>query len=62
MKISLTLILSTAQVTLNLPNMMKQKTDAVKSLTTGIAGLFKANKVTRVDGFGTISGPNQVGS
>jgi len=49
-----------AQVTLNLPNMMKQKTDAVKSLTTGIAGLFKANKVTRVDGFGTISGPNQV--
>ncbi len=32
-------------VTLNLPNMMKQKTDSVKALTSGIAQLFKKNKV-----------------
>ena len=34
-----------AGVTLNLPNMMKQKEDAVKALTSGIAQLFKKNKV-----------------
>ena len=33
-------------VSLNLPNMMKQKEDAVKQLTSGIAQLFKKNKVT----------------
>ena len=32
-------------VTLNLPNMMKQKEDSVKALTGGIALLFKKNKV-----------------
>ncbi|CAK8690317.1 unnamed protein product [Clavelina lepadiformis] len=48
------------QVTLNLPNMMKQKNNAVTALTSGIAGLFKANKVTRVEGHGTIQSPNQV--
>ena len=32
-------------VSLNLPNMMKQKEDAVKQLTSGIAQLFKKNKV-----------------
>ena len=30
--------------------MMKQKSTAVSALTSGIAGLFKANKVTRIDG------------
>jgi len=39
---------------------MEQKTKAVSGLTSGIAGLFKANKVTRVDGFGSVSGPNEV--
>ena len=32
-------------VTLNLPNMMKQKSDSVKALTSGVAHLFKKNKV-----------------
>jgi len=58
-KILIGLLLS-AQVSLNLPNMMKQKSTAVSALTSGIAGLFKANKVTRVDGHGTIQSPNQV--
>ena len=34
-----------ASVSLNLPNMMKQKEDAVKQLTSGIGMLFKKNKV-----------------
>lgn len=41
--------------------MMEQKRNAVTGLTSGIAGLFKANKVTRVDGHGTIKSPTQVG-
>jgi len=49
-----------ATVTLNLPKMMEQKSTAVKGLTSGIAALFKANKVTRIDGFGSITGPNEV--
>merc|ERR1712212_1255324 len=48
------------EVKLNLPKMMEQKSKAVSGLTAGIAGLFKANKVTRVDGFGSVAGPNQV--
>lgn len=47
-------------VRLDLPAMMKQKTTAVSSLTNGIAMLFKQNKVDRFDGFGKITGPNQV--
>nr|CAB3238182.1 dihydrolipoyl dehydrogenase, mitochondrial [Phallusia mammillata] len=48
------------EVKLNLDKMMEQKRNAVTGLTSGIAGLFKANKVTRVDGFGTIKSPTQV--
>lgn len=33
-------------VKINLPNLMKAKSDAVKGLTGGIAMLFKANKVS----------------
>lgn len=47
-------------VRLDLPALMKQKTTAVGSLTNGIAMLFKQNKVDRFDGFGHITGPNQV--
>jgi len=47
-------------VRLDLPTLMKQKTTAVSSLTNGIAMLFKQNKVDRVEGFGCITGPNQV--
>jgi dihydrolipoamide dehydrogenase len=45
---------------LNLETMMKAKVGSVKALTSGIASLFKANKVTRIDGVGTIVNPNQV--
>lgn len=47
-------------VRLDLPTLMKQKSTAVTSLTSGIATLFKQNKVDRYDGFGKITGPNQV--
>jgi len=39
---------------------MKQKETAVKGLTQGVAYLFKNNKVTHVQGFGSISSPNTV--
>ncbi|XP_071961524.1 dihydrolipoyl dehydrogenase, mitochondrial-like [Antedon mediterranea] len=48
------------EVSLNLPNMMAQKEGAVKALTSGIDYLFKQNKVTRIDGHGKITGPNEV--
>lgn len=47
-------------VRLDLPALMKQKTTAVSSLVNGIATLFKQNKVDRFDGFGRITGKNQV--
>ncbi|XP_031438353.1 dihydrolipoyl dehydrogenase, mitochondrial-like [Clupea harengus] len=47
-------------VTLNLEKMMAQKSGAVSALTGGIAHLFKQNKVTHVNGMGTITGPNEV--
>uniref|UniRef100_A0A914I6F3 Dihydrolipoyl dehydrogenase n=1 Tax=Globodera rostochiensis TaxID=31243 RepID=A0A914I6F3_GLORO len=46
--------------TLNLDTMMKAKLASVKALTSGIASLFKANKVTHLYGVGTITGPNKV--
>lgn len=39
---------------------MKSKLGSVKALTSGIASLFKANKVTHLRGIGSISGPNKV--
>ncbi|XP_046678125.1 dihydrolipoyl dehydrogenase, mitochondrial [Homalodisca vitripennis] len=47
-------------VALNLDSMMEAKRGAVKALTGGIAGLFKSNKVTLVNGHGKITGPNEV--
>ncbi|XP_043821168.1 dihydrolipoyl dehydrogenase, mitochondrial [Dromiciops gliroides] len=49
-----------AEIRLNLEKMMEQKSTAVKALTGGIAHLFKQNKITRVDGYGKITGKNQV--
>ncbi|GFY67181.1 dihydrolipoyl dehydrogenase, mitochondrial [Trichonephila inaurata madagascariensis] len=49
-------------VKLNLEKMMEQKSTAVKSLTSGIAHLFKQNKVTHYKGHGKITGKNQVTS
>lgn len=39
---------------------MKQKENAVKGLTDGVAFLFKSNKVSRYSGFGSITSPNEV--
>ena len=47
-------------VSLNLPQMMKAKETAVKSLTGGIAHLFKSNKITHIRGHGQITGSNEV--
>ena len=47
-------------VRLNLPVLMKQKEDAVRGLTQGVAYLFKQNKVAHFKGHGTINGKNEV--
>jgi dihydrolipoamide dehydrogenase len=47
-------------VQLDLEKLMQQKSNSVKALTGGIAQLFKKNKVTHVNGWGTITGPNEV--
>jgi len=47
-------------VRLNLDKMMEQKSKAVKGLTGGIAHLFKQNKITHIQGHGTITGANEV--
>lgn len=52
--------IDTDGIRLNLPVMMEQKKVAVKSLTGGIAHLFKSNKVSHVRGHGKISGKNEV--
>lgn len=39
---------------------MNAKAAAVKSLTGGIAQLFKKNKITLINGHGKITSPNQV--
>jgi dihydrolipoamide dehydrogenase len=39
---------------------MKQKENAVKGLTQGVAYLFKANKVSHFQGLGTITSANEV--
>ncbi|KAK6177135.1 hypothetical protein SNE40_015300 [Patella caerulea] len=45
---------------LNLDTMMEQKRNAVKALTGGIAHLFKQNKITHLQGMGSVTGPNEV--
>ncbi|KAG7254054.1 hypothetical protein CRUP_005077, partial [Coryphaenoides rupestris] len=52
--------LQVSGISLNLEKMMSQKSGAVKALTGGIAHLFKQNKVIHVNGFGRVSGKNQV--
>lgn len=47
-------------VRLDLPKFMAQKDNAVKGLTQGVAYLFKANKVTHVQGHGTITSANEI--
>lgn len=50
----------TSGVQLDLEKMMGEKSKAVKSLTGGIAQLFKKNKIDVVRGHGTITGANEV--
>ncbi|XP_002740267.1 dihydrolipoyl dehydrogenase, mitochondrial-like [Saccoglossus kowalevskii] len=52
--------IETGDLKLNLDKMMEQKAGAVTALTGGIAHLFKQNKVTRLSGYGRITGPNEV--
>ncbi len=47
-------------VELDLKTMMKRKARVVSALTTGVAGLFKKNKVTRYTGHGRIAGAGKV--
>jgi dihydrolipoamide dehydrogenase len=47
-------------VELNLPGMLKKKSDTVEQLTGGVAHLFKKNGVTRVLGHGKITAPGKV--
>lgn len=47
-------------LSLDLPQMMKQKDTAVTGLTSGIKYLFGKNKVNHAYGLGTIVGPNEV--
>lgn len=51
---------SVENVRLDIEKFMGQKENAVKSLTGGIAQLFKKNKITLISGHGKITGVNQV--
>jgi len=52
--------INVGDVSLDLEKLMGQKSNSVKALTGGIAQLFKKNKVTHLNGWGTITGPNTV--
>jgi dihydrolipoamide dehydrogenase len=45
---------------LDLPKMLKRKDQVVKSLTDGVAYLFKKNKITPYTGSGRLTGPGKV--
>jgi dihydrolipoamide dehydrogenase len=47
-------------VKLDLSKMMSSKDESVKGLTDGIQFLFKKNKITHIQGFGKITGKNEV--
>ncbi len=49
-----------ATVKLNLKTMLARKDEVVSSFTKGIEGLFKKNKVTYLQGWGSVSGKNEV--
>jgi len=48
------------ELKLNLPQMMSRKTDVVNSLTQGIAGLFKKNGITSINGKAKLIGPGKI--
>lgn len=45
---------------LDLKTMLKRKDEVVSGLTKGIDGLFKKNKITRIEGFGKLKSKNSV--
>ncbi|MDY7092376.1 MAG: dihydrolipoyl dehydrogenase [Acidobacteriota bacterium] len=47
-------------VELDLARMMKHKDKTVRALTTGVAGLFKKNDITRYQGHGRLDGPGKL--
>lgn len=51
---------SVGEVSLDLPTMMRRKDQVVQGLTTGVAGLFKKNRITRRHGSARIAAPDRV--
>ena len=49
-----------ATVELDLATMMKRKDGVVRELTRGVEGLFRKNKIERVQGIGRIAAPGEV--
>lgn len=52
--------INVGQLSIDLGKMMARKNDVVKSLTTGVGGLFKKNKIDHLPGLGTIIKPDTV--
>src|SRR5947199_5867315 len=46
-------------VALDLPTMLQRKDKVVKTLTGGVRGLMKLNKITTFNGIGTITAPGK---
>jgi len=52
--------ISVGEVSLDLPTMMRRKEQVVQGLTTGVAALFKKNRITRRHGSARIAAPDRV--
>src|SRR5690606_8498634 len=52
--------INTGEVTMDVAAMVQRKDKIVKNLTTGVAGLFKANGVTLIKGTGKVLAGKQV--
>ena len=52
--------ISVGKVSVDVPKMIERKNDIVGNLTKGIAGLFKANKITAIHGRGRLLAGKQV--
>src|ERR1700759_689155 len=48
------------KISLDLKKMQERKSGVVKSITNGVEFLFKKNKITWLQGWGTIESPNKV--
>ena len=51
---------SVGEISLDLSTMMRRKDQVVQGLTTGVAGLFKKNRITRRHGSARIAAPDRV--